>query len=358
MIVHRLIRPVISIWLVIVALIGAALSLGYLLPGGNQWLYSKAVDINNRRYFSIFIGDSDRQIEQQLTPHYSYNLQPSWSPDGQKIAYFSMVDDRFHVYIADFIGLNVRHFNFEFASTASAPIWSPNGQWILLSVSQMAAGESIILDTQTGETYQLPEYIGTGRWSPDSQFVFHQTASENGVDHLYGMNINCLAYIDSCQFNELDFLSDQTVYSVPEWSPDKQMIAFYTISENLNKVVIAQLRCSELTRNCIQRSDTIAENASNYSNPIWSPDGKQLAFVEGHYALKVYQVATGAIRSFDIPGIYPFLKDWSPNGKFIAYLSEQSGIANMYLLNLITGESRPLHPFLTSEFPEWRPLPR
>lgn len=339
------------------ASIGMAVGVGHLMPSTNQWLYSTAIDINNRRYFSVFIGDRDRQIEQRLTRRYGYNLLPSWSPDGQKIAYLGMNGDRFHVYVTDPVGRNTRQFEFEFVWTSSAPIWSPKGRWILLSVSQMAAGESILLDTETSEAYILPQYIGTGNWSPDSQLVFYQTSSVSGIEQLYGMSINCLKSVDTCQFKKLDFLSDQTSYSIPQWSPDNRMIAFYSISKSTNKITIAQLICTELTENCIQHRDTVADHAPNYSNPIWSSDGKQLAFVEGHYSLKIYQVSTGTIRSFQILGIYPFLTDWSPDGKFIAYISEQGGIANMYLLNVITGESSPLQSFLTSEFPEWRPRP-
>ncbi len=340
-----------------VTLIGVAVGVGYLLTGSDELLYTKSVDVNKRHYFIIYIRDSDYRIDQPLTSSHGNSVRPNWSPDGQQIAYIGSNADGFHVYIADAVGRNIRQAAYVFISPDSSPIWSPDGKWILLSVSQMAAGETILLHIETGEVYALPQYVGAGNWSLDSQVVFYQAASENGAAHLYGMNINCLAHVDSCQFDELDFLSGQTVYSVPEWSPDKQRVAFYAISESTNKIVVMQLRCTELTASCIQHSTTIADRAPNYSNPIWSPDGKQLAFVEGHYALTIYEVATGAIRSFDIPSIYPFLNNWSSDGKFIAYHSEAGGMGNMYLLNLITGESRPLHRFLTSEFPEWRPVP-
>jgi Tol biopolymer transport system component len=352
-----LLRVIIIIWLMIAALIGLAMVAGHLLPDSEQMLYTRSVDLNKRRYFRIYIRDSERQIDQRLTSLYGNNMLPSWSPDGKQIAYIGSNVDGFHVYVTDAVGQMARQFSYEFVSPSTYPVWSSDGKWILLSVSQMDIGETVILDSHTGQSYLLPQYIGSGSWSPDNQSILYQSSSESGVAHLYGMDIHCLEHVDSCQFEELNFLSDQPVYSVSEWSPNKQMLAFSSLSVSMNKIIIAQLRCMELNTNCIQHKDTVADDAPVYSNPIWSPDGKQLAFVEGHYALKVYQLETKTSYSFAIEGIYPFLKDWSYDGKFIAYISEQGGIANMYLLNVITGETHPLHNFLTSQFPEWRPMP-
>ena len=73
------------------------------------------------------------------------------------------------------------------------------------------------------------------------------------------------------------------------------------------------------------------------SDPVWSPDGAQLAFmVEGEDgATGVYVIdAAGGNGTFFTPGSDP---GWSPDGAQIAFTSDEEGTAGVYLIDSAGG---------------------
>jgi Tol biopolymer transport system component len=349
---------VIFIWLVIATLIGVAVGLGYLLPGGDQWLYSKAVRIINLRNSSVFIRDSDRQIEQQLTSRYIDNSQTSWSPDGQKIAYVAHNDNLFRVYLMDVTGGNKRQLGVEVTSFYSTYRWSPDSQWILFFVIDEGVAQSLIVNTRTGEKHQLPQTIGAGMWSPDSQNIIYQASAGNGISRLYGMNIQCFAQASPCQFSELDFLGDLANEIKLVWSPDGKHLAYTQFGSNNSKLIVATLRCMDLKATCIESKKTIAD-ISYFVAPIWSTDSKRLAFAASETEVRIIELESGASRSYTLSNGITALQNqrWSPDGHFITFFA-QKGNTISFILDTLSGEAYPIFQYqVMIEAPSWRPVP-
>jgi hypothetical protein len=94
--------------------------------------------------------------------------------------------------------------------------------------------------------------------------------------------------------------------------------------------------------------------------PAWSPDGTTIAFVsdrfstglpdlhEGNYRLAAIDVATGEVRalpSFEHgKNINP---QWAPSGRSVYFVSDASGVSNLFRLELPSGERRQLTDLLT-----------
>jgi Tol biopolymer transport system component len=85
--------------------------------------------------------------------------------------------------------------------------------------------------------------------------------------------------------------------------------------------------------------------------PAWSPDGQQIAFTTERgenvdldmlrlapWRIAVYDFRTGAIEVVPGQGGHNLNPQWSPDGKSIAYISDRTGIANVFMFDVASKE--------------------
>jgi TolB protein len=77
------------------------------------------------------------------------------------------------------------------------------------------------------------------------------------------------------------------------------------------------------------------------SSASWSPDGNELAYSMQGSLWRQRVGSDTATQLTDGPG-YDFQPDWSPDGKYLAYTSYRNDALELRVLELATGESRPL----------------
>jgi Tol biopolymer transport system component len=356
LILRGLIRALVIIWVVMTALIGMAVGVGTLIPSGDEMTYANILDIERPNSINVFIWDMSRGLEEQLTNGDEINALAKWSPDGQQIAYLSLKNNVFQVYLMDAAGRDKRQLGVEFTAFYSTHVWSPDSQWILFFVTHKDVSKSLIVNAHTGEQYQLPLPITNGMWSPDSQNIIYEARSKNDTLQLYGMNIGCFAQ-SSCQFSELDFLDDSANEMKPVWSPDGKHLA-YTQIEGSAKLMVATLRCTDLKASCIENRKTIA-GIFYPVTPTWSADSKRLAYASSKSEIRIVEVESSETRTYAISSGIPAIQNWSPDGHFITYISSQSDNHTLFILDTLSGETYPLlqHQVISIS-PSWRPLPR
>jgi Tol biopolymer transport system component len=198
--------------------------------------------------------------------------------------------------------------------------------------------------------------IGVPSWSPDGKTIAY--TGQSGA--LYLVNVS-----DGKQKANLTALK----FFSADWSPDgKQLVAFaqdadnkvgiFTLnSDGTNMQLLVSLSAADVT--FALASDHFF--ARDTVLPRWSPDGKQItyaAITSGGSIPSVYRIANSA-------GTAPTLisdskttaygASWSPDGKYLAYMTEDGDQRAITLIDLSQPRFGPIVELRTGGCPVWKP---
>src|SRR5262245_7517143 len=246
------------------------------------------------------------------------NVGPAISPDGRLIAFLSgrnlfSID----LYVADATtGRLVR----KLTNTASSPHFS-SLQFIHSAGAWDSDGRRLAVAAMTGGRAALAIFDAV-TWRQGRDVVIP------GVDEIFG----------------------------PSWAPDGERICFTAMVRGVTDLFVYDLRQSVLRR---LTNDVFAD-----LQPAWSPDGRSIAFATdrdttrletvatGRYRLAVLDVESGEVRPVTASAAGDDLNpQWTPDGRAIAFVSNRTGIPNVYrlpfeaegaaeqLTNVVTGVS-------------------
>ncbi|MFQ6046007.1 MAG: hypothetical protein ACE5PT_06570, partial [Gemmatimonadales bacterium] len=214
------------------------------------------------------------------------HISPAISPDGRYIAYLSEENSFFiDLYLADAETGRVKRrliksaFSSDFESLRflnSSGAWSPDGKLFAIAVKHGGTDDLVIFDVDRGRVERRIEVplagLTTPSWSPDGQqLVF--TGYQGGYSDLFLVNA------DGTDLRRLT--NDKYADLHPVWSPTGDVIAFATDrgpAANLDRLRMAPLSIA-LFRLSDQRIGVLPGMGGNNINPQWSPDGRALAFV-------------------------------------------------------------------------------
>lgn len=121
----------------------------------------------------------------------------------------------------------------------------------------------------------------------------------------------------------------------PVWSPDGKRIAFESDRNGFTQIFLMNSDGS----NVVQVTDGEADHLFGNSNP-WSPDGSQLLFAErglGEEKWVIYVIdanGNSKIRLASEPANYSSLS-WSPNGEYIAFVSNDPHNQEVLRMNIV-----------------------
>ena len=204
----------------------------------------------------IYVMESDGSNQVRLTNDQANDTEPSWSPDGERIAFVSDRNNKAdYLYVMDSDGGNLKRLTSD--AVSRDPAWSPDGQKILY-VRSKGGYQLWVMDADGGNRKPLTR-AGMNvhpSWSPDGARIAF-TSFKGGVPEIYVMDAN--------GENQQRLTQHKAVTGHPSWSPDGQWIAY----ESQDRVGHFQIFAVRTDGSGIPKM--LTHNLPSKWRPAWSP---------------------------------------------------------------------------------------
>ena len=315
------------------------------------------------------IADPPRPAAERMYPasrhggNYMYNFYfppspsstpwaPTWAPDGSRIA-ISLAGSIWAVDpdtgIADELTYNEKYH--------SSPDWSPDGAWIVYTADD--GGKTIqleILNTATGESARLTDddqiYVDPV-FSPDGSQLAYVSTKPSGYFNVFIREIHDgqwagpeIAVTTDHEYpNNRLYFGAWDMHTEPEWTRDGTELLL--VSNRDIALGSGNVFRVPAEANGMAKAVTVLDEQSLYRvRPDVSIDGKRFVYAstagaaDQYVNLYVQPVAGGEpykLTFFEHDAFHP---RWSPDGKWIAYISNEHGISSLELLETYGGERR------------------
>jgi tricorn protease len=320
-------------------------------------------------------------VARRLTAHPGDELFPKFSPDGKWIAFTGEYDGNADVYVIPAQGGEPRRLTFH-PSNDQVLGWTPDSRKVLFRSNRYSALASytrlFLVPVEGGLPEPLPVFRGSlASFSPDGERIAYNPTSQDfrTWKRYRGGWTNYIAIYDLKKNTYEEIPRNHTLDMFPMWYGD----AIYFVSDrdgvmNLYRYDLGSKRTRELTQYkeydvkwpslgpdtivyenggrlfeldlrseqahpipvsvpsdlILSRPEikTVAEHIGSFS---LSPSGAR-ALMEARGEIFTVPVEHGSVRNLtNSPGVHELNPAWSPDAKWVAYLSDRTGEYEVYL---------------------------
>ncbi len=307
-------------------------------------LYKEWLNYKKREYFPEFgFRVRPEDIAEHVTDHNEdgsyFNVMPSFSPDGQYVAFISNRGDYIDLYLVDIITEDIDRIAKaqrtgsaqSFHPFRSRPGWSWDGKYLVYSRKAGGSDEIATRNIKTGDIDYTFAFDGVREISSpvfmpgDTALVFSGLAQAKA--DLYFFHFG-----DSLPTKITDDLWDD---KFPSISPNGRYIAFSS-DRTLDR---------EPPEKPASSAGQMGSDVEEYEREF------------GRYNIWIYDIEADTMAPLTTDGEGNDFPGWAPEGERIAYTSQRNGVSNIWIAEI--GDSivhKPYSDLLSGAFsPTWDP---
>jgi len=215
--------------------------------------------------YQLVVADADGMNPRVVMQSNEPLMSPSWSPDGQSLAYVSFEGKLPTVYVQELKSGERRRVSAR-AGVNQAPAWSPDGKKLALTLSTRDGNLDIYtLDLASQALTRITDDPGIDtepQWSNDGRSLYF-TSDRAGGPQIYRVGIQ--------PGDKPRRLTFQNAYNArPRLSPDESQLAFVTQEEGAYRIATLDLR---------GRGDVQVLTKGHFDvSPSYAPNGAEIIY--------------------------------------------------------------------------------
>jgi len=225
--------------------------------------------------------------------------------------------------------------------------WAPDGDSFLVRVGHLGESAVFLVNAQNGHAEQVdtPPFTYDVAFSPDGKRVLY--AMTRGLG--FGSEVWTM---DRNGRNREQVIHDPAhVIAYPRWAPTGDAIAYIRMPDSNVPFTVGELVLTD--GNGRNERVIAAADAGHGYPPVWSPDGRQVAFVvrenpeeraadiaAPYLESNVYlaDAVSGNVRALTrFEGALSDGPAWSPDGAWLVFSANAGGVPDIWLTEVATG---------------------
>jgi Tol biopolymer transport system component/DNA-binding winged helix-turn-helix (wHTH) protein len=288
-------------------------------------------------FFALNIDSKDVAQLTNFDPTQSHAQDFCLSPNKEWIAYTDYIGNQTDIWKVPAKGGTPIQITND-SIREDMPVWSADSESVIYTASQEGSHELKLFDFEDNQSISLLSGMEAGQ-------IFDISRDRSKILYRIKKDESDLRKVMVASGEDTSITSDLGVEFWPDISPNGEMMAFQAVKGS--NAEIDPGKCLILTKSLLPESQAV-QIASSASQAQWSPNGKSLAFLQsdkgvanlyvvnaiGGKALQVTEGGVG-ISGFTSPP-YNHTNDysWSPDSSKLAYMSRKDGLRNLHIISV------------------------